>query len=67
MDMKSKRNWFTHVPGIVTSLTAAVTGLAGLYAILVENEIIPNIFASRQKEAQEEQTEAGPSTDDSSN
>jgi len=67
MDMKSKRNWFTQVPGIVTSLTATVTALAGLYAVLVQNNIIPNIFASRQKERQEEQTEAEESsTDDSS-
>lgn len=67
MVMKSKRNWFTQVPGIVTSLTATVTALVGLYALLVQNEIIPNIFASRQKETQEEQKEAVvPSTDDSS-
>jgi len=65
--MKSKRNWFTQVPGIITSVTATVTALAGLYAVLVQNEIIPNIFASPQKETQEEQTETGdPSTDDSS-
>jgi hypothetical protein len=65
--MKSKKNWFTQVPGIVTSLTATVTALVGLYAVLVENDIIPNIFASRQKEAQEEQTKAEePAMDDSS-
>lgn len=62
-----KKNWFTQVPGIITSLTATVTALAGLYAVLVQNDIIPNIFASRQKETQEEQTEAAePSKDDSS-
>ena len=66
MVMKPKRSWFTQVSGIVTSLTAAVTALVGLYALLVENDIIPNIFASQHKETQEEQTEiAEPSTDDS--
>jgi hypothetical protein len=65
--MKSNGNWFTRVPGIVTSLTATVTALAGLYAVLVQTEIIPNIFASREKEAQEEETQAeAPPTDGSS-
>lgn len=66
MVMKSIKTWFTQASGIITSVTATVTALVGLYALLVENDIIPNIFASRHTETQEEQTEtAEPATDDS--